>query len=59
NFDASHNYLHQLDKDFTGYLEYLTAEGERKAIIRVENARPVRKYRGRPQAHKGEFRSKQ
>src|SRR5699024_561903 len=44
NFDASHNYLHQLDKDFSGYLEYLEVTGKRKAVIRVENARPVRKY---------------
>lgn len=43
-FDASHNYLHKLDKDFSGYLEYLEVSGERKAIIRVVNGKPVRKF---------------
>lgn len=43
-FDASHNYLHKLDKDFSGYLEYLEVTGERRAIIQVKDAKPVRKF---------------
>lgn len=46
-FDASHNYLHKLDKDFSGYLEYLEVSGERKAIIRVVDGKPVRKFGAR------------
>lgn len=40
-FDASHNYLHKLDKDYTGYLEYLNITGERNGLIRVVDGKPV------------------
>ncbi|WP_257669168.1 hypothetical protein [Parapedobacter tibetensis] len=43
-YDVSHNYLTRLDEDFTGYLEYLTLEGDRTAIVRVVDGRPVKRY---------------
>src|SRR5690606_25434702 len=46
NYDMSHLHLYGLG-DYTGYLEYLTPTGSRKAIIRVVNGRPVRKYSGK------------
>src|SRR5690606_16048421 len=38
NYDMSHLHLYGLG-DYTGYLEYLTTTGSRKAIIRVVNGR--------------------
>lgn len=43
HYDMGHVHLYGLD-GFTGYLEYLTISGKRKAVVRVVDGKPVRRY---------------
>jgi hypothetical protein len=42
-YDISHNQINKLDKDFTGYIKYMTWDGEPKLIFRLEKGKVISK----------------
>jgi hypothetical protein len=46
-YDISHNQINKLDKDFTGYIKYMTWDGEPKTILKIKDGKAVSKGRYR------------
>lgn len=41
--DISHNQIDKLDKDFTGYIKYMTWDGEPRIILKIKDGKTVSK----------------
>jgi hypothetical protein len=40
-YDISNNQINKIDKDFSGYIKYLSWDGEPKAVFKLKNGKPV------------------
>lgn len=44
NYDISHNHLNKLDRDFNGYLKYMSWDGTDLFLLKIVNGRSIQKY---------------